>query len=117
MNILLWILQIVLALYNIVGGSYMMANHRDLASPWALRAVPSPAWIVLGILQIVCALGLVIPDRFKVLPNQTALSALGIAVISLLGTVLFVSYSGFPGMLWGVIPAVLALFIAYTRWK
>lgn len=116
MNTLLWTFQIVLALYNIVGASYMMANHRDIASPWALRTVPSPAWILLGILQIICALGLVVPNRFKVLPNQTALSALGITVISVAGTMLFISYSGFPGMLWGVIPAIPAAFIAYKRW-
>lgn len=34
---------------------------------------------------------------------------------SLLGCVLFAQYAGFPGMLWGVAPAILAVFVAYGR--
>lgn len=40
MNILLWALQILLALYNMIGGIYMVNNYEKLANLWALNALP-----------------------------------------------------------------------------
>jgi hypothetical protein len=44
MNILLWVLQILLALWNMIGGIYMVNNYEKLAKVWALNALPKPAW-------------------------------------------------------------------------
>jgi putative oxidoreductase len=116
MNILLWILQILLAFWNVVGGIYMVNHYKDLANVWALNALPKPAWIGLGVLQILFSAGLVLPGAISVFPKQTALSAAGLAVLSLLGIALYAKYAGFPGMFWGVAPAVVAAFVAYKRW-
>ena len=108
MNILLWVLQILLALYNMTGGIYMVNNYEKLANIWALNAFPKPAWMVLGLLQILFSLGLVFP-------KLTSISAACLAVISLLGIALYIAYAGFPGILWAVGPAILAAFVAYER--
>jgi hypothetical protein len=115
MNILLWVLQILLALYNMIGGIYMVNNYEKLASVWALNALPKPAWLALGLLQVLFALGLVLPGADRVLPKLTPISAACLAVISLLGIALYVAYEGFPGILWAVVPAILAAFVAYGR--
>ena len=107
MNIILWILQILLALYNIAGGVYMIGHYQLLATAQALHTLPAPAWIALGVLQVLLAVGLVTPKlAFK--------SAIGLIVISLLGSDLYVSYKG-SGILWAVVPAILLAFIAYGR--
>src|SRR5581483_5867029 len=99
MNLWLWILQILLALYNIIGGGYMLANYKFIAVPSVYNSLPQPFWIILGILQILFGLGLVLPKVVKSLPKQTiGLSAAGLAIISLLGIWLYEAYSGFPGM-------------------
>jgi hypothetical protein len=116
MNILLWVLQILLALWNMIGGIYMVNNYEKLANVWALNALPKPAWIALGVLQALFALGLVLPGALRVLPKLTSISAACLAVISLLGMALYVQYTGFPGILWAVVPAILAAFVAYWRW-
>ena len=115
MNILLWVLQILLALYNIVGGIYMVNNYKILANVWALNTLPKPVWIALGLLQVLFALGLILPVAGRVFHKLTPISAVCLAVISLLGILLYVAYAGFPGILWAVVPAILAAFVAYGR--
>jgi DoxX-like family len=117
MNILLWALQVLLALYNIVGGIYVVNNYEKLANVWALNAFPRPVWIALGLLQVLFALGLVLPGALRVLPKLTAISAACLALISLLGSALYVAYAGFPGVLWALLPAILAAFVAYGRMR
>lgn len=116
MNILVWVLQISLALWNIIGGFYMANNYRDLANVGVLNSMPGPAWIALGVVQILFALGLVLPAVLKMSPRLVPISAACLVVISLLGIVLFAAYAGFPGILWGVVPAILAGIVAYYRW-
>ena len=115
MNILLWILQILLALWNIIGGTYTIINYEQLKGAWAAD-LPKPVWIIIGGLQILFSLGLVLPLAFGMMPQLTSISAIYLALNALLGCALFAQYAGFPGMLWGVVPALLAAFVAYGRW-
>jgi hypothetical protein len=114
MNILLWILQILLAAWNAIGGVYTISNFEKIRAPRA-RSLPKPVWIVLGSLQVLFALGLVLPGAIGSSPRLAALSAAYLAVNALSGCALAAQYAGFPGMLWGVIPALLAAFVAYGR--
>jgi hypothetical protein len=115
MNVLLWLLQIVLALYNLAGGFYMMHNYQSIASVWALRALSQPMWMSIGVLQIISSICVALPIMKK-WPRLTPVAAIVLAVISLMGDALYLQYTRFPGMLWGIIPAVLAAFVAYKRW-
>ena len=115
MNLVLWILQILLALYNAIGGIYTISNHEQLKSTLA-SDLPKPVWLILGALQVVFALGLVLPGVFGVLPKVIPISAAYLACNALLGCLLFAQYAGFPGVLWGIVPAILAGFVAYRRW-
>lgn len=93
-----------------------MINHYEkLARAWALNALPWPAWIALGILQVLFALALVLPRVVRLTPKLTPVSAICLALISLSGIALYAAYGGFPGVLWGVVPAVLLTFVAYGR--
>lgn len=115
MNIILWILQVLLAFWNITGAIFMAQNYTDLAQDWAGTSLPQPFWIALSAIQIIFSLGLIIPGIFRRGPKATPVSAIGLIVISLLGIVIYEGYTGFPGVLWGLIPAVLYCFVAYGR--
>lgn len=113
MSVLLWILRILLAFWFITGGIYMMGHYEELANPWVLNILTKPLWLILGGFQILFALGLILPGVFKTLPKNSAfVSAVGLTVISLLGLILYIAYAGLPGILWGLTPSVLAIFIA-----
>jgi uncharacterized membrane protein YphA (DoxX/SURF4 family) len=109
MNMLLWTLQVFLGLYNLVGGVYSAFHFEQLKSQMA-NDLPAPAWAAIGILQAVFAIGLFIPQFAPV-------SAIYLAINALLGCFLFAAYSGFPGILWALIPAALCAFVAYGRWN
>ena len=112
-NIFLWVLQTLLALWNITGGMYMISNFSSLARKWALNIFPGLFWIVLGVLQILFAVGLIVPGILK-MHKFTFISAIGLTVISLLGIVLYSGYTGI-GILWGLVPAIISGFVAYGR--
>jgi hypothetical protein len=114
MNILLWVLQILLALWNLIGGSYMAFHYELIRSDWA-AGLPGPVWVAIAVLQVLFALGLVVPGFIKPIRKLIPISAIYLALNSLSGCFLASHYAGFPGMLWGVIPAILAAFIAYGR--
>jgi hypothetical protein len=114
MNILLWVLQSLLAFWNLTGGIYTISNYEQLKGAWA-NDLPKPAWVALGVLQALFALGLVLPGATGVLPKLTPIAAAYLAVYALLGCALFAKYAGFPGLLWAVVPAILAAFVAYGR--
>jgi hypothetical protein len=108
MNILLWVLQVLLALWNLIGGSFVIRNYEKIGSSSALSALPQPFWVALGAIQILFAIGLFWPKTVKI-------AAIGLALVSLLGLGLYTQYAGFPGMLWGVVPALFLAFVAYGR--
>ena len=116
MNILLWTLQILLALWNIIGGVYTFTNYAQLKGGALGNSLPQPAWMALALLQIIFALGLVVPGATGLMPNLTQFAAVYLALNALFGCAIFTQYSGFPGLLWGVIPALLCGFVAYGRW-
>ena len=107
MNILLWVFQVLLALWNLIGGVYTFSHYENLKGGWG-NSLPGSVWMAIAVLQVLFALGLVIP-------KLTPVAAVYLAINALLGCVLFAQYAGFPGMLWGVIPALLLAFVAYGR--
>jgi len=114
MNTILWILQILLAFWNLTGGIYTALNYELIRSTMA-AGVPGPVWVAIAVLQVLFALGLVVPGFIKPIRKLVPVSAIYLALNSLSGCFLASHYAGFPGMLWGVIPAIIAAFIAYGR--
>jgi hypothetical protein len=108
MNLLLWVLQILLGLYYLMGGQWMLKN---IPAAW-LKILPKPVWMAIGLLQILLALGLVLPGLFGK-PLLISIAAIGVAVETLFVAVL--TKPKFKGLLWVLIPALLSLFVAYGR--
>jgi hypothetical protein len=109
MNIPLWVFQILLALYYLMGGSWMVSK---VPGAW-LKLLPKPVWMAIGLLQILFALGLVLPAAVGIMPKLTLIAAVGVAVETVLVAAL--TKPKFQGLLWVLIPAALALFVAYGR--
>ncbi len=78
-----------------------------------LKILPKPAWMALGVLQALFALGLVLPGAIGILPILTPIVAVCVAV----ETVSVSALTGvkFQGFLWALVPALLVLFVAYGR--
>jgi len=109
MNIVLWVLQILLAVYYLMGGSWMMSK----VPPAWLKIMPKPVWVALGLLQALFALGLVLPGVLGSMPKLIPISAVGVAVETVV--VALINKTKPNGLVWVVVPALLALFVAYER--
>lgn len=115
MNALLWVLQIVLALYNVMGGFWTLKTADKLAAT-GNHALPKGGWTGVGLLQILLSLGLVLPGALGVMAGWTGIAAAALAVLMIVSAAIVHSKSLMSsGMLWAVIPAVLAAFVAYGR--
>jgi len=115
MKIFTKIIQGLIALYTITGAIYMMGHYEVLATELALSKLPPNFWIGLGAVQIIQALTLILDLFFKVGKAYVFNSAMCLALLSLLGSALYIAYAGFPGILWAIIPALIYVFIAYQN--
>ncbi|HTA76668.1 MAG TPA: hypothetical protein VK791_05890, partial [bacterium] len=109
MNILLWVLQILLGFYYLMGGSWMVFK---VPAVW-LKIMPKPAWMAIGMLQMLFALGLILPGATGMWLQLTPIAAIGVAVETMLTAPL--TKPKLQGMFWLVIPALLSAFVAYGR--
>lgn len=118
MNILLWVLQAVLALLNFSGGAYKLFSFEELASK--MTALPHAGWRVLGALEILGAILLIVPAATKWLPVLTPLAAAVLALEALALAALYAQYSlaltAANPLVWSVVMALLAAFVAYGRY-
>jgi uncharacterized membrane protein YphA (DoxX/SURF4 family) len=116
LNVVLWILQVLLALLFIwAGGMKLVMPLEKMAGP-----VDLPGWFVrfIGVVELLGGLGLLLPGLFRIRTGLTAWAAAGLVIV-MIGAVGITFYGGVNvGM--AVIPAVtglLAAFVAYGRWR
>ncbi|HEV8021935.1 MAG TPA: DoxX family protein [Candidatus Lustribacter sp.] len=120
MNILLWALQVVLALFFTMASANQLFNYDQLARQYAIyRALPQGFWAIYAIVALSCAAGLVLT---KVWPQVTPISALILVVEGVVFAGLYAYYAGFaPSVLmwslWTLGPVIVAAFIAYGRFS
>lgn len=116
MNILLWVLQVLLALHTIMGAVWKFSHTAEQTMP-TLKAIPPGAWFALAVVELACALGLILPAFYKPVSFLVPGSAICIAVIMLSFCVIHF-LSGASSMnspvYWLVVVAVCG-FIAYGR--
>lgn len=120
MNILLWIVQVALAVLSFAGGAYKIFSFEELAKMPATAALPRGGWAALGVFEIVCAILLIIPAATKWKPVLTAHAATALAVESLVLAAMYSRYSldliATNPLVWVVVMAVMAAFVAYGRY-
>ena len=78
-------------------------------------ALPREAWMILGILELVCTLGLIVPAAFHWQPRLTVLAAAVLAVESLVFVGVHVKYQEITPIILSGVLGLLMTFIAYGR--
>ncbi len=119
MNTALWIVQIVLALAFFASGAMkVMKPHRDLIDSGTEYAEDfSPNSIkAIGALEVLAAIGLVVPPALDVLPNLAAYAAAGLFLIMIVAAVVHIRRKEYmPSLLVNAVLGGLALFAAIGR--
>ena len=120
MNVLLWVLQVALALLSLGGGAYKVFMFDELAKVPAMDALSRGGWGALGVFEMLCAVLLVVPAAANWMPVLTPLAAAALALESLALAGLYARYSleltATNPLVWVVLMALMAAFVAYGRY-
>jgi hypothetical protein len=116
MNVLLWVLQVLTALLYGASG-VMKAFMFDKVSQDvpSFGALPREAWMALGILELVCTIGLIVPAALHWKPGLTVVAATVLAVESLVFIWVHVQYREVAPIIMSAALGLLMAFIAYGR--
>jgi hypothetical protein len=116
MNILLWVLQVLAAfLYGASGVMKVFMFDKVSEGVSSFGALPRGAWTTLGILELVCTVGLIVPAAFRWKPELTVVAASVLAIESLVFVWVHVQYREIPAMILSGVLGLLMAFIAYGR--
>ena len=116
MNILLWVLQGLAALmYGASGVMKVFLFDKISGDVPSFGALPRKAWTALGILEIACTIGLIVPGALHWMPELTVVAAAILAIESLVFIWVHVKYRETPTIVMCVVLGLLMAFIAYGR--
>jgi len=116
MNILLWIIQVLLALLFIFAGATKFVMPVEEMNRQAPVVLPGLFLHFIGVCEILGGLGLILPALLRIKPGLTPLAAAGLAIITLGATVITmkgaIAMAVFP-----FVVCLLSIFVVYGRWR
>ena len=116
MNILLWVLQVLAALlYGASGVMKVFMFEKISGDVPSFGALPREAWMALGILELICMVGLIVPSAFRWRPGLTVVAATILAIESLVFIGVHVKYRETAPIIMSAVLGLLMAFIAYGR--
>lgn len=116
LNVLLWVLQVFTALvYGASGIMKVFMFDKVSQDVPSFGALPRRAWLVMGVLELVCTIGLVVPAALHWRPRLTVLAATLLAIESLLFVWVHVKYREIPAIVLSAGLGLVMAFIAYAR--
>jgi uncharacterized membrane protein YphA (DoxX/SURF4 family) len=120
MNILLWIIQILLALtFLFAGGMKLVLPIEVLQSMGPPDQVVFPGLFLkfIGVCEVLGGLGLILPGVFRRQQYLTPLAAIGLTIIMLGAVVVTAMGPGFKFAISPLVTGLLCAFVAYGRWR
>lgn len=115
-NILLWVLQILAALlYGASGVMKVFMFDKVSEGVPSFGALPREAWMALGILELVCTVGLIVPSALRWQPALTVAAATVLAIESLVFIGVHVKYREMTPIILSGVLGLLMAFVAYGR--
>jgi uncharacterized membrane protein YphA (DoxX/SURF4 family) len=115
MNRVLWVIQALLALI------FLFAGGAKLAMPAAqlTAQTPLPATFLrfIAVMEILGGLGLVLPGILRIRVGLTPLAAAGLVMIMIGAVVVTIQTMGFATAALPFVTGLLALFVAWGRWR
>jgi uncharacterized membrane protein YphA (DoxX/SURF4 family) len=118
MNIVLWILQIVLAFVFAGAGATKLVQTRDqLANRLGNWVNDFPAALLkwLGLAEVLAAIGLIVPPLVHIAPILTPLAAIGVVIVMIGAILIHARRLEFPNVALTVALAIMAAVVAWAR--
>jgi uncharacterized membrane protein YphA (DoxX/SURF4 family) len=116
MNIILWVLQVLLALAFLAHGLLFLSPPPEVA---VQMNASLPRWfqVFLGAAEVLAAIGLTLPGLTRIRPGLVPAAAVGIMIVMVCATALHLWRSEFRSAVTTTVLLALATFVAYGRWR
>ena len=117
MNIVLWVLQILLALAFLMAGfpkAFQPIPTVAKRLPWASE-FPAVFVRFIGIAEILGAIGLIVPLLVHVLPWLTIAAAIGLVVVMISAGIFHATRREYTGIVPSAVLLILTIFVVYGR--
>ena len=114
MNIVLWILQVLLAAAFLAHGVMLLAPPPDIAAQM-YASLPRWFWLFLGVAEVLAAIGLILPGLTRIMPSLVVWAAAGIMFVMVSATIWHVMRNEISSALITLLLLALATFVAYMR--
>jgi len=114
MNIVLWILQVLLAIAFLAHGWLFLAPPPDIA---VLMNASLPRWfqLFLGVAEVLAGVGLILPGLTRILPWLVIWAAVGIMIVTISATVYHIVRGEMSSAAITLLLFAMAAFLAYMR--
>lgn len=120
MTYALWVVQILLALlFLFAGGTKLVLPLDVLTKMGSPNQIQLPGMFIrfIGVVEVLGALGLILPWLLRIKPWLTPLAAAGLVVVMIGAVALTLATGDVGSALVPLVVGLLAAFVAYGRWK
>ena len=116
MNIILWLLQILLALAFLAHGLMFLFPPPEIA---VQMNASLPRWfqLFLGVAEVLAAIGLTLPGLTRIKPGLVAAAAAGVMIVTISATVLHLWRAEYSSAAITFVLLLMATFVALGRWR
>lgn len=115
MKVVLWVVQVLLALAFLSAGAMKLITPDEVLTTW----YPFPALFIrfIGVCELLGAMGLILPGLLRIRRELTPLAAAGLAVIMVGAVATTLVIGGGSAAAMPLALGLLASFVAYGRWR
>src|SRR4029453_9567576 len=112
----LWIAQALLALLFLMSGVSKLLSPVDLLGD-QFTPLPGAFMRFIGAIEVLGAVGLILPALLRIHPFLTPLAAAGLLIDMVAATIFTLIYLNPSMVVFPLVTAVLCAFVAYGRWR
>lgn len=114
MNIVLWVLQALLAAAFFAHGMLFLNPPAEIV---AQMNASLPRWfqLFLGVAEVLAAVGLILPGATRILPQLVTWAAAGIMIVMVSATIWHLARAEWSSAAITLLLLVMAAFVAYMR--
>ena len=116
MNVLMWVLQVLLAVAFFAHGLMFLFPPADLVAVMD-ATIARPLRYFLGVAEVAAGIGLVAPGVTRIKPWLVAAAAAGLIPIMVGATVLHVARGEYGSSVTTAVLLAMACLVAWVRWR
>jgi len=115
MNILLWVLQVLLAAAFLAHGLLFLFPPPDMLE--LMKFIPTAFRIFLGVAEVLAAVGLTMPGITRIQTWLIPCAAAGVMIVMISATIFHIARGEISSAITTAVLLLVATFVAYMRWK